>query len=246
MFSRNKNRSILDEQLSSIGDWSNDGGFDMDDAFGDDAFKYDNYSEAAAQPMRRAPKPQISMPYIFTVTSSDNATQSVVLYGSEKNRTATNFGNANTISITYDFTGYYGGGTSGYGALLARTEAAPLTFGRIRLECDTALQLSATLNVNDFDPTGKQVTYPVVNFRKLNQYQSNAIETETDMVIYGGTELQYNQLPNTICRWFFYAADVASLKRGLEGQGVVKDLRRPDTYLDQTVKLIAPSGKALS
>lgn len=245
MFS--KNRSILDSELENLNDWDNaEGDFDMDDAFSmDDAFGADGFDEAAgAQPVRQA-RPSVSMPYIFTVVSTDPATQTVVLYGSEKNRTATNFGNPATIAITYDFSGYYGGGTTGYGSLLARTESAPLVFGRIRLESGNPVQLSSPLNVSDFDPTGKSVTYPVVNFKKLNQYDQTAIETETDMTIYGGTQLSYNQLAGVTCRWFFYAADVASLKRGLGGKGVVKELRRPETYLQETVKLSVPQGKKL-
>ena len=250
MFS--KNRSILDSELQNLNDWDNaEGDFNMDDAFGDDAFgddafgdDADGYNEAAGQSVRRS-RPSVSMPYIFTVVSTDPATVTVVLYGSEKNRTATNFGNPATIAITYDFSGYYGGGTTGYGSLLARTESAPLVFGRIRLESGNVVQLSSPLNVSDFDPTGKSVTYPVVNFKKLNQFDQTAIETETDMTIYGGTQLSYNQLAGSTCRWFFYAADVASLKRGLSGKGVVKDLRRPDTYLQETVKLSMPQGKRL-
>ena len=249
---KRENRNILDSQLNSMNSWNNaDGGWNMDDAFGDDAFGDDAFGadgQGGGAPQQAAHKtrPVVSMPYIFTVVSTDGATQPVVLYGSEKNRTATNFGNPSTISITYDFSGYYGGGTTGYAALLARTESTPLVFGRLRLECDTQLQLSATVNVSDYDPTGKSETYPVVNFKKLNQYDNNAIETETDMTIYGGTQLQYNQLAGVTCRWFFYAADVASLKRGLDGQGVVKTLSRPDTYIDQTIKLQAPSGMKLS
>jgi hypothetical protein len=157
------NRSILDNELSRLNEWDNADGFDMDSAFGDDAYGDDSFgdnsfSEAAAAQHRHAAPPvraklHVSMPYIFTVVSSDPATQAVVLFGSEKNRTATNFGNTANISITYDFSGYYGGGTSGYGALLARTESAPIVFGRIRMESTNQLQLSAPLNVSDYDPT---------------------------------------------------------------------------------------------
>ena len=242
-----KNRNQLNSELERLNDWDNaEGDFDMDDAFSmDDAFEDSGYEEAAGQPAARQARPAVSMPYIFTVVSTDPATQTVVVYGSEKNRTATNFGNPATIAISYDFSGYYGGGTTGYGSLLARTESSPLVFGRIRLECTNSTQLSAPLNVSDFDPTGKQVTYPVVNFKKLNQFDQFAVETETDMTIYGGTQLSYNQLAGTTVRWFFYAADVASLKRGLGGKGVVKELRRPETYLPSPVKLSVPQGKRL-
>lgn len=234
-----QNRNILDKAVNSMNDWDNADGFNMDDAFSmDDA-------DAGVQQQSVA-RPQVSMPYIFTVTSTSLVTETVVLYGSEKNRTATNFGNTPVvIQVTYDFSGYFGGGTTGYGALLARTESTPLIFGRIRIECTNPTQLSAPLNASDFDPTGKAVTYPIVNFRKLNQFDQNAVETETDLTVYGGTEVSYNQLAGTTVRWFFYAADVASLKRGLGGHGVVKELRRPDTYLQETVKLQAPAGKRL-
>lgn len=242
----NQNRHILDSQLSKVNDWDNDNGDDFgDDAFSmDDAFSNDDYNEAAGG-KRRAARAAVSMPYIFTVTSTAVVTETVVLFGSEKNRTQLYAGNSSTISITYDFTGYYGGGTTGYVALIGRTESAPLTFGRIRLECTNTTQLSAPVNVSDFDPTGKTTSYPVVNFKKLNQFDQNAIESETDMIVYGGTELSYNQLAGTVCRWFFYPADVASLKRGLSGNGVVKELRRPDTYLKETVRLTNASGQTL-
>lgn len=234
-----QNRNILDKAVNSMNDWDNADGFNMDDAFSmDDA-------DTSVQQQSVA-RPQVSMPYIFTVTSTSLVTETVVLFGSEKNRTATNFGNTPvTIQVTYDFSGYFGGGTTGYGSLLARTESTPIVFGRVRIECTNTTQLSAPLNASDFDPTGKSVTYPIVNFRKLNQFDQNAVETETDLTVYGGTELSYNQLAGTTVRWFFYAADVASLKRGLSGNGVVKELRRPDTYLQETVKLQAPAGKKL-
>ena len=248
-FNKN-NRNILDSELNRLNTWDNADGWNMDDAFGGDAFGDDAFGAdgATSAPVThvRAARPVVSMPYIFTVTSTDSAAQPVVLFGSEKNRTAVNFGNPSTISIAYDFSGFYGGGTTGYAALLARSESAPLVFGRLRLESTNTVQLSAPLNVTDYDPTGKQTTYPVVNFVKLNQFDQNAIETETDLTLYGGTQLQYTQLAGVTCRWFFYAADVASLKRGLAGQGVVKTLSRPDTYIDQTVKLVAPSGMKLS
>lgn len=242
----NKNRHILDSQLSKVNDWDNDNGDDFgDDAFSmDDAFSNDDYNEAAGG-KRRAVRAAVSMPYIFTVTSTSLLSETVVLFGSEKNRTQLYAGNPSTISITYDFTGYYGGGTTGYVALIGRTESAPLTFGRIRLECANTVQLSAPVNVSDYDPTGKTTSYPIVNFKKLNQFDQNAIESETDMIIYGGTELSYNQLALTTCRWFFYPADIACLKSGLKGKGVVKELRRPDTYLQETVRLTSASGQTL-
>lgn len=242
----NKNRHILDSQLSKVNDWDNDNGDDFaDDAFSmDDAFSNDDYNEAAGG-RRRAVRAAVSMPYIFTVTSTSQIAETVVLFGSEKNRTSVNAGNPNTISVTYDFTGYYGGGTTGYVALIGRTESAPLTFGRIRLESTNQLQLSAPITVNDYDPTGKLTSYPIVNFKKLNQYDQNAIESETDMIVYGGTELSYSQLANTTVRMFLWAADVATLKSGLSGKGVVKELRRPDTYLQETVRLTNASGQTL-
>ena len=231
-----RNRSILDAAFDELNDWSNDDAFHFDDAF---------HSASGAQMQAHHAKPAakapISMPYIFTVVSTDAGIQTVKLFGSEVNRTAENFGNPGTIAITYDLSGFWGGGSNGYLALLGRTETHPLTFGRLRLEsAANSLNLSTTLNVSEFDPTGKSTTYPVVNFAKLNQYQSNAIETEIDTVIFGGVELSYSQQPTSTCRWYFYPADVAALRRGLEGKGVVKNLRRPDTYLDQTVKLVAP------
>ena len=148
MFSQD-NRSKLNAFMGRMNDWSNDDAFDMADAF--------QYADASAMPSAVAPRRMAtSMPYIFTVTSTDAATQTVVLFGSEKNRTATNFGNPNTIQISYDLTGYYGGGTTGYSALLGRTESQPLTIGRIRLESSIAAQLSAPITVSDVDPTGRQ------------------------------------------------------------------------------------------
>jgi hypothetical protein len=227
MFSQD-NRSKLNAFMGRMNDWSNDDAFDMADAF--------QYADASAMPSAVAPRRMAtSMPYIFTVTSTDAATQTVVLFGSEKNRTATNFGNPVTIQISYDLTGYYGGGTTGYSALLGRTESQPLTIGRIRLESSSAPQLSAPITVADVDPTGKATVYPIVNFKKLNQYDQTAVETECDTTIYGGTQLSYNQLAGTTIRFYFYAADVASLTRGIEGKAVIKELKRPDTLLSSMV-----------
>jgi hypothetical protein len=234
-----RNRAFLNKALIGTNTWSNDSGFG-DEFENDDAF---DYAEGGAMETQSATaRPQVSMPYIFQVTNSNPAAaETVVLYGSEKNRTAANFGNSANISILYDFSGFFGGGATGYGALLARTESTPVIFGRLRAECTNQTQLSAPLNASDFDPTGKAVTYPVVNFRKLNQFDQFAIETEIDLTVYGGTELSYTHLAGTLAplvvRWFFYPADVASLKRGLVGKNVVKEMRRPETYLQETVRL---------
>jgi hypothetical protein len=229
------NRSKLNDHLLNSFGWNNDAG---DDGFNsDDAFDMAEGGEqtVSGTGVVRGRKPT-SMPYVFTVTSSDAATQTVVLFGSEVNRTAAYFGNPATIAISYDLLGYFGGSSNGYAALLARTESQPLVFGRYRMSTSSSAQLAVPLNITDSDPTGKSVTYPVVNYTKLNQYITTAIESECDITIYGGTQLSYSHLAGVSVTWFFWAADVASLTRALEGKGAFKELKRPDTYLNQTVK----------
>jgi hypothetical protein len=170
------NRSKLNDHLLNSFGWNNDAG---DDGFNsDDAFDMAEGGEqtVSGTGVVRGRKPT-SMPYVFTVTSSDAATQTVVLFGSEVNRTAAYFGNPATIAISYDLLGYFGGSSNGYAALLARTESQPLVFGRYRMSTSSSAQLAVPLNITDSDPTGKSVTYPVVNYTKLNQYTTTSISS---------------------------------------------------------------------
>ena len=251
----NSNREILNKDLYSMQEWNNaSGDFEMDDAFGDDAFGDDAYDDDgynsadagtkaahSAVSRQRPVRSVTSKPYVFTVTNTNlaGAPSPVQLFGGEANRTAVNYGNPPEITITYDFAAY----TAGYVGMIARAESQPLICGLIRVECDNTTQLGAPWSKVDADPTGYSQSEPILFIKAVNQFQNNIIETQTDVEIYGGAKLQYNQLPATSVRVYIYPADVASLRRGLAGKGVVKELKRPTTQLQQnlTIKQIAPS-----
>lgn len=194
-------------------------------------------------------KKPTSSPYVYTVQCY--GTQSVFLFGADLSLSVKNFNNSINTSFFYDLTGYFGGGAVGYVGFLGRTIHQSFSFGRFRMELGEGTipgQLSQPLNVVDQDPSGKQTVFPAINYAKLNQFYTNAIETECDITIYGGTQLTYTQLgkpptflkstpPPSYLKWFFWSADVASLTRALEAKPLIKDLKRPETYLVQLMKL---------
>ena len=253
-----ENRGLLDEQLKLIDSWDNaEGDFDFDDAFGDDAWgQASGYEEAAGtagqhnQYTNQRIKRPVSMPYVYTVTSTTNANVFVNMFGAEVNYAGNNFGNVTGISFFYSLSGYYGGGVTGYAALLQRTIAQTFSIGRVRMEAPSNVaQVAVPITISDYDPTGKSTAYPAIQFTKLNQFITYAVETEVDITIYGGTQLTYQHLTGgttaATVTWYFWAADVASITRALEGKGAFKELRKPDTYLQQTIKMSAPQAKAI-
>jgi len=259
------NRSALRDTLKQVEAWDYAEGndFDFDDAFsnseGQSAFEGyaddGEMSEAAGQNNQlhscRVKRP-VSMPYLYSVTNASTSSDNlfVNMFGAEVNNGFNNFGNNALISFNYLLSGYFGGGAAGYSALLYRTIAQTFSIGRIRMESTTTQQLSVPLNITDSDPTGKSIVYPAIQFAKLNQFITYAVETELDMTIYGGTQLtylQYGSTAATTVTWYLWAADIASLTRALEGKPAFKELRRPDTYLNQTIKFErAQAAKALS
>jgi hypothetical protein len=258
---KNSNRGLLNEQRDLIDSWDNvEGDFDFDSAFDSaDAWGNDGgYEEAAGtagqnnQYTNRNVKEPVSMPYIYTVTSVTTNNVFVNMFGAEINLynygagAAGSFGNPTGISFFYSLSGYFGGGITGYAALLQRTISNPFSIGRLRMECATSqTQLSQPITIQAAQPSGRNVEYPAIQFAKLNQFITFAVETEVDITLYGGVELTYNHLagsvtaPNIIT-WYFWAADVASLVGAMEGRGAFKTLKRPETYLQQTIRMEAP------
>jgi hypothetical protein len=254
-----ENRGLLSEQRELIDSWDNaEGNFDFDSAFDSaDAWGNDGgYEEAAGtagsnnQYTNQHIKQPISMPYIFTVTSTTSSNVFVNMFGAEINLynygagPVGAFGNPTGISFFYSLSGYFGGGVTGYAALLQRTISNPFSIGRVRMESSLIAQLSVPITVQTASPTGKNTEYPAIQFAKLNQFITFAVETEVDITLYGGTELTYNHITggtaSSIVTWYFWAADVASLKTAMEGRGAFIEMRRPDTYLQQTIRMEAP------
>ena len=195
-------------------------------------------------------KKPTSSPYVYTVSTQGDT--NVFMFGSDLSLSTKNFNNALSTSFFYDLTGYFGGGAVGYVGFLGRTIHQSFSFGRFRLELmegSSPSQLHQPLNIVDQDPSGKQIVFPAINYAKLNQFYTKAIETECDITIYGGTQLTYLQLNNPLntpfikalkpaeVKWFFWPAEVASLTRALEAKPLIKDLKRPETYLVQLMKL---------
>lgn len=251
MGQNNSNRGALNAQLSKINDWDYaEGDFDFDDAFGDNSevTPWNSHSEAAGDNNQyhgcKVKKP-VSMPYLYQVNNSSTA-QNVNMFGAETALYISGFNNTSgSISFNWLLTGYYSGGAAGYAAFLQRTIAQTFSIGRIRMEIAAGAvssQLAVPLNISDFDPTGKSISYPAIQFAKLNQFITFAVETELDMTVYGGTQVSYFQFAGAgtsspwVVTWYLWAADVASLTRALEGKPAFKELRRPDTYLNQTIR----------
>jgi len=249
------NRNVLNGYLQQVTDWDNAEGadFDFDNAFdyseGQSAFEGyasegEEMSEAAGQNNQlhscHVKKP-VSLPYLYSVTNASTSSDNlfVNMFGAEVNNGFNNFGNNALISFNYLLSGYFGGLSAGYAAFLYRTLSQTFSIGRIRMESQLPQQLSVPVNISDQDPTGKAVIYPAIQFAKLNQFITYAVETELDCTIYGGTQLTYYHYGSTAATtvtWYLWAADVASLTRALEGKPAFKEMRRPDTYLNQTIK----------
>lgn len=70
------------------------------------------------------------MPYILTVENNSNFENTVTLFGSYSRKNV----NHEDVKITYDFTGWFGGGETGYLAFLALSEKKDININTIRIE----------------------------------------------------------------------------------------------------------------
>jgi len=69
-------------------------------------------------------------PYIFTVENNSDLEQTVTLFGAYARQNI----NHQDVKITYDFTGWFGGGETGYFAFLSLSEKKDININTIRIE----------------------------------------------------------------------------------------------------------------
>ena len=157
-------------------------------------------------------------PIVFTIQNKGAGTRRVNLFGANKNRFETNFGNPITVHIQYEYQTY------SYGELLANTQNAPFEVGLIRLETEAAnliannLDFSATVS----SPEGKSKTIALPVFRALNQYLNDAVEMDVEHLkipIDGDTQMQINTKgfhhkfgTDHYIKLYFYPSKSTSLK----------------------------------
>lgn len=157
-------------------------------------------------------------PIVFTVQNKGAKKRRVNLFGANKNRFESNYGNPIVVDIEYEYKSY------SYTQLLANTQNAPFVIGLIRLETESAnlvannLDFSATVS----SPEGESKTISLPVFRALNQYLNEAVEMDVEHLcipIDGDTQMQINANgfhqkfgTSHYIKLYFYPSKSSSLK----------------------------------
>src|ERR1035437_5562041 len=112
-----------------------------------------------------------SEPLIIQVTNNaTTAIANVVLFGSNANRNAVNYGNNSNISVISSI------GNVSYLQMLANSESKPTKFGELWMVSTTAGQLQQTMGITHITDTGDSLTKTVT-------FTKNPFQTQTDTVI---------------------------------------------------------------
>jgi hypothetical protein len=157
-----------------------------------------------------------SNPYLINVQTKVNYKYEghpIKLFGADVNRFEGNQGNPNSVLTTYGYN------TFTENAFLANTQQAPFQIGIIRIETANPQQFLSDNSVLNFSlntPTGEGDTLAVPMYRRLNQYQQNAVEmdvSDLNIVINGDMLLEFNIFkPSQTLIFYFYPTARASYK----------------------------------
>ena len=156
-----------------------------------------------------------SNPYLVNVQTKPEYgfKKPIQLFGADVNRFLSNQGNSTDVTTTYGYN------TFTENAFLANTQQAPFQIGIIRIETANPQQFLSDNSVLNFTlntPTGVGDTLAVPMYRRLNQYQQNAVEmdvSDLNIVINGDMLLEFNVYePNQTLIFYFYPTARASYK----------------------------------
>ena len=157
-----------------------------------------------------------SNPYLINVQTKADYNyvgNPIKLFGADVNRFEDNQGNPKSVITTYGYN------TFTENAFLANTQQAPFQIGIIRIETANPQQFLLDNSVLNFilnTPTGEGDTLAVPMYRRLNQYQQNAVEVDVsdlNIVINGDMQLEFNMYtPSSTLIFYFYPTARASYK----------------------------------
>ena len=152
-----------------------------------------------------------SNPFKITITSRSPKEESVTLFGANVLR----FNGSPAPPLV---TVGYGYSTYSYEELLANTMNAPFEIGILRIETDNPNHFVAKnlgLGVIKNEPTGEQIETNFPVYRRLNQFQQNAVEfnlTNYKFLIDGDVAFKITVRPNSFTTLYFYPSARASFK----------------------------------
>jgi len=170
-------------------------------------------------------------PYAFTLFNSDIVALPFQIFGSGGFRTQPNLGNNLKIQLTYDYPDY------DYVSMNASTENQNINIGKIRIESTNIANLNTPITAIYYSSTGEQEQNPNVFFRRLNQYQSDAVEFETSILVNSDTLLKGMIQPNTGMKFLLYFDHYTSFKLLLNEGYLAKEtaLSSPPTTPNEDV-----------
>ena len=185
---------------------------------------------------------EISEAHILQVSNS-GAAATVTLFGSYTNRTATNFGNAVAITVTYLLTGFT------YAQLLAQTESKPMQVGMVRIEGTTSAQVTNPVTITEQVGIGRTNTAAIIPLTSPYQQINTVTYVQKAFKIDGNISLAYTHSATPeVVKWYFYASETISLSRALSDRKLVQEYTAPSTGPIQEFQAMAPrvgAGNAL-
>ena len=152
-----------------------------------------------------------SNPYIVNIENKAFSSRTVILFGANLKRFQIAKFPAG-ITVTYGYNTYT------YNEFLANTMNSPFEIGIIRIETNNPNGFVAqnfNLGVRTNEPTGEQTTTNFPVFRRLNQFQQDAVEfnlNSYNFFIDGDVEFIVSVRPLSNTKIYFYPSSRASFK----------------------------------
>lgn len=171
-----------------------------------------------------------SNPYLINITSKSPKAESVTLFGANVLR----FNGSPAPPLV---TVGYGYNTYSYEEFLANTMNSPFEIGILRIETDNPNHFVAKnfgLGVIKNEPTGEQITTNFAVYRRLNQFQQDAVEfnlTHHKFTIDGDVAFTITVRPNSFTKLYFYPSARASFKMLMNEGFIAKTNTMPNIPL---------------
>jgi len=195
----------------------------------------------------------MSNPFVVNISTTPTYVNSgaINIFGANVNRFLPNQGNQQ-IDVVGKYTVLSSYGYSDYteNAFLANTMQAPFQLGILRVETNSPSQFVAQNNVISYiqnEPTGerKQISIPL--FKRLNQYQNDAVEFDLSshkIIIDGDMQMQFFiKYANTSLKFYFYPTAKASYKILLQTGFIAQTYSYPSLPLSSDYSAIIKPKK---
>lgn len=164
-----------------------------------------------------------SSPYEVRVQNTTPGALTAIIFGSDNNRTAANFGNPVGITITSATPNI------NYLQQLAASEKSNFEVGMtyIQVEAGSTAVLTATWNLTYLNQDGELVSKPLAVKKSPNQFQNDVIEFYYTFPLGGLTQISVSIPANTTAVYSFYPSATENSGRQLINAPAVREYGKP-------------------